>query len=626
VTFVSRFIRLRLLKGLGGAPSMNDDVPLCFFRFGLLTTLLAATFACSPAPNAELGHTDGPLIGGHPAADTEYPSTVYLGCTAAKVGPRQILLAAHCVHDSDSNGVIDYYKAGSTLAFTVNNDASVSDWLEIPIAETHIFSEWTNACEGGCADVWAFDPPHPPDIAVIVLDEDTPTIPIARVDAKPVAIGDEVVVTGYGCEEGYGGPTADPPRFKLETLDVVDGDALDHENTVIAPELVPDLLESYVITPGPSLDENAAGLCPGDSGGPTYRTTTNEQLVVGVNAYYSFPLGSGVPMTNWHTRVDENAHFPVLSWLEGLGALVKRDGAEPAPRGGTRWPIPGTIQAEDYDEGGEGVGYHDSDPSNLPSGQYRNDGVDIEVTSDEGGGFDVGNAAEGEWLHYSLLAASEGVYEIELRVAAVNATLTLALELDGEDVAGSITIPNTGELQTFQTVKLAGEVIAAGTHELRLLSQTGDVNVNWIRFTLLPASCTDTLHNGAESDVDCGAGCPQQCPTGKTCSTGADCQSLNCVSGVCQAPLPMGGAGGGAGSAGASGSGGSAGATPPIAAGNAGSAGAGGAGPVPAPPKPAAQEDSGCGCRMPSSRAPGSGLLLLLGVLVTAAFRRRLRV
>ncbi|MBI4626735.1 MAG: hypothetical protein HY736_26380, partial [Verrucomicrobia bacterium] len=39
--------------------------------------------------------------------------------------------------------------------------------------------------------------------------------------------------------------------------------------------------------------------------------------------------------------------------------------------------IPGTIEAEDFDEGGEGVAYHDHEPKNLGA-PYRDTGVDID--------------------------------------------------------------------------------------------------------------------------------------------------------------------------------------------------------------------------------------------------------
>ena len=38
--------------------------------------------------------------------------------------------------------------------------------------------------------------------------------------------------------------------------------------------------------------------------------------------------------------------------------------AQQSPYGGTPWPIPGKIEGEDYDVGGEGVAYHDIDAGN----------------------------------------------------------------------------------------------------------------------------------------------------------------------------------------------------------------------------------------------------------------------
>jgi len=65
------------------------------------------------------------------------------------------------------------------------------------------------------------------------------------------------------------------------------------------------------------------------------------------------------------------------------------------PYTGSPAAVPGTIQAEDFDNGGEGVGYHDSGPNNA-GGAYRSGGVDIEAAA--GGGYDVGWVSAGEGL------------------------------------------------------------------------------------------------------------------------------------------------------------------------------------------------------------------------------------
>ncbi len=48
----------------------------------------------------------------------------------------------------------------------------------------------------------------------------------------------------------------------------------------------------------------------------------------------------------------------------------------------------------------------------------------------------------------------------------------------------------------------------------------------------LAATCTDSKKNGAETDLDCGGGCPA-CAVGQACGLPADCKTNLCQSGVC---------------------------------------------------------------------------------------------
>jgi hypothetical protein len=48
-----------------------------------------------------------------------------------------------------------------------------------------------------------------------------------------------------------------------------------------------------------------------------------------------------------------------------------------------------------------------------------------------------------------------------------------------------------------------------------------------------PASCTDGVRNGTESDVDCGGSCGATCAANKACNTSADCQSGLCTGSFC---------------------------------------------------------------------------------------------
>ena len=103
-----------------------------------------------------------------------------------------------------------------------------------------------------------------------------------------------------------------------------------------------------------------------------------------------------------------------------------------------------TIQAEDFDNGGEAVAYHDRSTGNA-GGVYRSTDVDIEATSDTGGGYDVFAIQAGEWEQYTVNAPTTGVYSVDFRLASAGAGGTFHLEADGQNISGSLNLPATGE-------------------------------------------------------------------------------------------------------------------------------------------------------------------------------------
>src|SRR5262249_22527479 len=58
------------------------------------------------------------------------------------------------------------------------------------------------------------------------------------------------------------------------------------------------------------------------------------------------------------------------------------------PFGGTAVQLPGTVQAENFDEGGPGIAYFDTTAGNAGN-LYRTTDVDLETSTDIGGGYDV---------------------------------------------------------------------------------------------------------------------------------------------------------------------------------------------------------------------------------------------
>ncbi len=144
----------------------------------------------------------------------------------------------------------------------------------------------------------------------------------------------------------------------------------------------------------------------------------------------------------------------------------------------THLEIPGTIQAEDYDIGGEGITYHDTTPGNL-GGAYRHDDVDIEKLAALSTP-DVGWIRTGEYLTYTVYITEDGNYDLTARVASPNSGRTAVLSVDGDPVA-TIAIPNTGSFEAFRTVSVP-VTLASAFHTLKLTFQGDGQNIDWIAF------------------------------------------------------------------------------------------------------------------------------------------------
>lgn len=154
-----------------------------------------------------------------------------------------------------------------------------------------------------------------------------------------------------------------------------------------------------------------------------------------------------------------------------------------APFGGTAHPIPGIIQAEDYDVGGQGFAHNDLDEINEGNAGYRaGDGVDVEETQDSEGDYNVGYIRNGEWLAYTVDIQTTGSYDLDLRMAADGAGKTLHLEMDGADITGPISVPNTTGWQIWETISVQDIALMEGEHDMRIVFDSDYMNLNYIEF------------------------------------------------------------------------------------------------------------------------------------------------
>ena len=137
-----------------------------------------------------------------------------------------------------------------------------------------------------------------------------------------------------------------------------------------------------------------------------------------------------------------------------------------SPYGGLAQNLPGRLQAENFDEGGQGVSYSDKDSSNR-GGRYRSTGVDL-FAGENGNGVALGATQAGEWTEYTVNVASSGSYDFAFRVASNSQGGTFHVNVDGSNKTGSITLPSTGDWNKYTTVTKSGVYLSAGTHVLRL--------------------------------------------------------------------------------------------------------------------------------------------------------------
>jgi hypothetical protein len=212
--------------------------------------------------------------------------------------------------------------------------------------------------------------------------------------------------------------------------------------------------------------------------------------------FYPAPTGSATISDNTVTGLGSGASAFVSNSSGFTAALSNNDwppSAPEGPYGGTPLAVPGTIQAEDYDTGGQGTGYSVTIVNGNANG-YRADGVDLEATSDTAGAYDLGWTGAGQWFRYTVDVARAGTYTLGLRIAAP-AAVTGALHLSdasGTDLTGAVDLPATGDWQNWTTVT-SSVTLPAGQQVLTLNEDTGGYNINHLGFTAASGSPSPTL-------------------------------------------------------------------------------------------------------------------------------------
>ena len=159
-----------------------------------------------------------------------------------------------------------------------------------------------------------------------------------------------------------------------------------------------------------------------------------------------------------------------------------------APFSGTPIVIPGTIQIEDFDKGGEGVSFHDSDSDDEGDANYRSDngGVDLKARN---GGVVIGNTADGEWLEYTVNVQTAGKYNYSVTASSgvTNSGFQVGVVSNGSvNNICKVSIPQTAD-NSWSTYKaITGQLgyLEAGVQILRVTIDGAYCNIDKIELSL----------------------------------------------------------------------------------------------------------------------------------------------
>lgn len=210
-----------------------------------------------------------------------------------------------------------------------------------------------------------------------------------------------------------------------------------------------------------------------------------------------FVNGEQVGTTEWvapyftHVTIDQAGTYQVYAEIEDANGNTKtspiRTITAHVPQSaytGSPHIIPGLIEVEEYDLGGNNFAYFDDSKGSETGVNFRTqEDVDIEECTDVGGGYNLGWATSGEWLEYTVDVQSASHYDIDFRVACNGDNRTLSLQLDGEPLVTEVVIPNTTGWQEWQTVTVEDVALSEGEQVLRLIVGNEDyVNINYVAF------------------------------------------------------------------------------------------------------------------------------------------------
>jgi hypothetical protein len=295
--------------------------------------------------------------------------------------------------------------------------------------------------------------------------------------------GDSIEPTGYSLNGESIGTSPSIPT--IPTLSVDDVTVTEGDSGTVAAEFVVNLSEAsdqpvtveYSTANGTA---TAGSDYTAQSGTLTFAAGETSKIV-------SVPvIGDTTVESNETFRLNlSNPSNGTIADAQGVGTINNDDSSTPPAN------TPIRVQAEDY------ISFFDKSSGNT-GGAFRSDDVDIQATTDVGGGYNVGWIQQGEWLTYDVNIPEAGTYDIVARVAsAQSGTRSLKVSVGGE--SETLSFGGTGGWQNWTDVTAQGVNLSAGSQQLRLDMLSNSFNVNYI--DIVPSTSSPTPPTLSINDV-----------------------------------------------------------------------------------------------------------------------------
>jgi len=168
---------------------------------------------------------------------------------------------------------------------------------------------------------------------------------------------------------------------------------------------------------------------------------------------------------------------------DGTIRLVKQTKDQGSPYKDIIRTAPGTIEAEDYNQGGKGIAYWDNTQGNMYL-EYRNEGVDVAKYTRKNMVY-VSDMSKGEYINYTFEVLNDDVYSINFSIAtpAVGQTQKFYLEFDYAKTPNPRNYDVTySSLLNLGTITVPNIKLTKGMHTMRFIP-LGNMNFDKFSFT-----------------------------------------------------------------------------------------------------------------------------------------------